>query len=111
MQKLRLSIEELIVEARLKGIADISELQYAILEDNGKLSVFKKDENSGTDKGIAHVVISDGQINEKGLITVGLTKKALMGRLKKKKITLQEVFLYTVDDAGGEFIIRKEDLI
>lgn len=106
MERLRLGIEELIVEARLKGVADISELDYAILEDNGELSVFKKSETQGN--GIAHVIIADGQINVKGLDTVKMTKKALRTQLKAKNVTLGNVFLYTVDDAGKEFLIKKE---
>jgi uncharacterized membrane protein YcaP (DUF421 family) len=105
MERLRLSIEELIVEARLKGVADISELDYAILEDNGELSVFKKSE---TQSGIAHVIIADGQINTKGLDTVKMSKKALRTRLKSKNVAVCDVFLYTVDDSGKEFLIKKE---
>ena len=105
MESLRLGIEELIVEARLKGISDISDLDYAILEDNGKLSVFKKD---GSGKGIAHVLVSDGQINTQGLDTVRMTKKELLSRLRKKKLTPENVFLYTLDDAGNESLIRKD---
>ena len=105
MERLRLGIEELIVEARLKGVADISELDYAILEDNGELSVFKKSE---TQSGIAHVIIADGQINTKGLDTVKMSKKALRTRLKSKNVAVCDVFLYTVDDSGKEFLIKKE---
>ncbi len=107
MEKLRIGIEELIVEARLKGVSDISDIDYAILEDNGKLSVFTRSNTSG--KGIAHIIISDGQISERGLATVGLSRDALDARLKSKQLTAENVFLYTLDDAGGEFIIRKED--
>ena len=107
MERLRLGIEELIVEARLKGVADISELDYAILEDNGELSVFKK---SDTVNGIAHAIIVDGQIDTKGLDTVKMTKKHLRTRLKAKNVTEEQVFLYTVDDSGNEFLIKKEDL-
>ena len=104
MERLRLGIEEFIVEARLKGVADISELEYAVLEDNGELSVFKK---SDTPSGIAHVIISDGQIDSKGLDTVKMSKKALLSRLKAKSVTPDNVFLYTVDDAGNDFLIKK----
>ena len=109
MEKLRLSVEELIVEARLKGISDISELQYAILEDNGKLSVFKKNAPA-TEKGIAHVIISDGQISASGLQKVGMSRAELDKHLKSKGLTAHDVFLYTLDDACGEFLIRKENL-
>ncbi len=110
MQKLRLGIEEFIVEARLKGISDISELQYAILEDNGELSVFKKDTAAEKDKGIAHILISDGEVSDQGLLAVGLTRKALNGKLRAKKLMPDEVFLYTLDDAGNEYVIKKENL-
>ena len=106
--KLRLSIEELITEARLKGISDISDLEYAILEDNGKLSVFKKAENDEQEKGIAHIVISDGEFNEHGLNTVGLSKADVLARLKKKSLSENEVFLYTLDDTEKEYIITKK---
>lgn len=106
--KLRLGIEELITEARLKGISDISDLEYAILEDNGKLSVFEKAENGQPEKGIAHVLISDGEFNEHGLRTVGLSQPDLLARLKKKKLSEKDVFLYTLDDAGKEYVITKK---
>lgn len=106
--KLRLGIEELIAEARLKGISDISDLEYAILEDNGKLSVFKKAENDEQEKGIAHIVISDGEFNEHGLNTVGLSKADVLARLKKKSLSENEVFLYTLDDTEKEYIITKK---
>ena len=106
--KLRLGIEELIIEARLKGISDISDLEYAILEENGKLSVFKKAEKGEQEKGIAHVVISDGEFNEHGLNTVGLSKADVLARLKKKSLSEKEVFLYTLDDTEKEYIITKK---
>lgn len=109
MERLRLGIEELIVEARLKGISDISELQYAILEDNGELSVFKK-KSPENEKGIAHIVISDGNVNFLGLKTVGLSRSSLDARLAKQGLDAKAVFLYTINDAGEEFMIKKEEL-
>lgn len=106
--KLRLGIEELITEARLKGISDISDLEYAILEDNGKLSVFKKAEKGAQEKGIAHIVISDGEFNEHGLNTVGLSQADVLARLKKKNLSEKDVFLYTLDDTKKEYIITKK---
>lgn len=106
LSALRLSIEELISEARQKGISDISELEYAILEQNGKLSVFKKSEVGSS--GIAHIVISDGEINPEGLRITGLSESVMLERLKKKRLTPSDVFLYTVNDAGEDFIIKKE---
>ena len=107
MKKLRMSIEELISEARLCGISDVGELEYAILEDNGKLSVFTKKELGG--KGIAHVIISDGQINGSGMRAAGLSRSEIEKKLRKKAIPLSSVFLYTVNDKGEENIIVKSE--
>ena len=108
MSSLRLGIEELVSEARQKGISDISELDYAILEDNGKLSVFPKSEVG--EKGIAHIVISDGEINDTGIAITGISRAWLETHLKKKGLTPQGVFLYTLNDAGEEHIITKGEL-
>ena len=106
LSKLRLDIEELISEARLKGVSDISELEYAILEGNGELSVFPKAEVGS--KGIAHIIVSDGEVNEYGLKITGLSRSALENRLKKKGLTLSELYLYTLNDDGDDNIIKKE---
>ena len=72
LAKNRLDLEELLGELRLKDIFDISEVEYAILEENGKLSVFLKApkrpatvEELGVipiDAGISHPIIIDGKI-------------------------------------------------
>lgn len=108
MKKIRLSIEDLIAEARLCGISDLSELQYAILEDNGKLSVFKKATPPSVEKGISHILISDGEINQNGLSSVKMSCSQLETRLQKKNLTASSVFLYTVNDLGEEYIVLKD---
>ncbi len=111
MSKLPIGVEELISEARLKGIADISELEYAILESNGKLAVFEKAKNGEKEIGIAHAVIVDGSISENSLQTLKMTRTQLDNRLKKKQAELKNVFLYTVNDAGEEYwVMRGEDM-
>lgn len=100
--KARMGLEELLSEARLKGISDISDLEYAILEQNGKLSVFEKAKKGEKETGIAHAVIVDGNISEHGLECVSMTKSDLDERIKNKKTELKKVFLYTVNDAGEE---------
>jgi len=108
LSRLRLGVEDLISEARQKGISDISELQYAIFEDNGKLSVFEKAKPGQTERGIAHTVIVDGEINTFGMGCVGMSEADLNERLRVKKTSKENVFLYTVDDAGGENWIFKD---
>ena len=108
----RMGLEELLSEARLKGISDISDLEYAILEQNGKLSVFEKAKKGEKETGIAHAVIVDGNVSEHGLKCISMTRDDLDARLKNKKTELKKVFLYTVNDAGEEnwiFRSHKQD--
>ena len=108
----RMGLEELLSEARLKGISDISDLEYAILEQNGKLSVFEKAKKGEKETGIAHAVIVDGNVSEHGLKCISMTRDDLDARLKNKKTGLDKVFLYTVNDAGEEnwiFRSHKQD--
>ncbi len=108
LSRLRLGVEDLISEARQKGISDISGLEYAIFEDNGKLSVFEKASSGETERGIAHTVIVDGEINAFGMKCIGMTDEDLNERLDAKKTEREKVFLYTVDDAGVENWIFKD---
>lgn len=106
-KKIPMGIEEFISETRLCGISDISEIDYAILEENGRLAVFKKAQSGQVNKGIAHVLVSDGEVDARGLKITGMSRAALEARLEKHGVKPQNVFLYTVNDAGEEYLIRK----
>lgn len=96
----RISINELLAEMRGAGIFDISEVEYGIIEQNGKLSLFKK-----TDTAFAHTLIADGEImteTVKRLHAEGVIKKAL------KDTDAKDIMLLTVDDSGTVNTIRRE---
>ena len=71
LERLRMSLPELLGELRLKNVGDISNVDYAILEENGKLSVFEK----GVASSVAHALIIDGSINESNLKIAGKSEK------------------------------------
>ena len=96
----RISINELLAEMRGAGIFDISEVEYGIIEQNGKLSLFQK-----TDTAFAHTLIADGEImteTVKRLHAEGVIKKAL------KDTDAEDIMLLTVDDSGAVNTIRRE---
>lgn len=106
LTKLHMGVTELISEARLQGISDLSDINYAILEPNGKLSVFEKAEKKGKnekERGIAHAVIVDGKVNTHTLDVLSMSESALNKRLSERNASLSSVFLYTVNDAGEEY--------
>lgn len=117
--KNRISPEELISELRLKNIPDPSYVEYAILEQNGLLSVIPKIEYQqptlkqlkieDEETGIAHIIISNGVWNEHTLKTLKQDREDFEKYLRKKRVTEKDVFLFTVDDAGNrELIIREK---
>ncbi len=119
LSKLRMGINELMGELRLKDISDISDVDYAILEQNGKLSVFPKGKKQSVcvedmkiekkESGIAHAVILDGEIDESNLKTAGKSAAWVEDYLKKHRINIKTVFLMTVDDSSSVNIIIKEE--
>ena len=117
--KNRISPEELLSELRLKSISDPSQVEYAILEQNGMLSVFPKAEYQQTtlkhlgieenEQGIVHIIISQGTWNDHNLKILNKEKKEFEKHLRKKGISKNQVFLLTIDDAGKKNIIIKEE--
>lgn len=114
LNKVRISIEELVSQIRQNGIYDLCEVDYAILEENGKMSVIPKNANRQPDKtdmnvqcpdnGIMHIVISDGCVNSHSLSIINKDRKWLENKLKKLKVEIKDIFCMTVDDAGKIFI-------
>lgn len=118
LNKNRISAEELISELRLKNITDISQVRYAILEQNGLLSVIPKIEHqqptlkqlsiTESDTGIFHIIISQGTWNNYNLRLLKIEKSHFEDYLKKKHLHLYEIFLLTIDDDQNISIVVKE---
>jgi uncharacterized membrane protein YcaP (DUF421 family) len=109
MMHMRMTAEDLLCELRLAGYSSPSEIEYAILEPNGKLSFFPL-QNAPTVSGIAHPVIIDGKISAYSLAAAGKSKNWLFGELEKKKLKQKSIFLMTVDDGGSTQILTKKEL-
>ena len=122
MMRMRMSMEDLICELQLAGYTSPAEINYAVLEPNGKLAFFPADEEKPLTKGdlcniraaepksLAHPVIIDGKIMEYALRDAAKDKKWLFSALKKAHVNdVGEVFLMTVDDAEKTEIITKKE--
>lgn len=103
LARLRMGLPELLGELRLKDVGDVGDVDYAILEENGKLSVFEKDKSP-----LAHALIIDGEVVRSNLDLVSKDEKWLLSYLKKHKLELKNVFLMTVCDNNNINIIMKE---
>ena len=101
----RISINELLSEARVQGIFDIKEIDYCILEANGKISISKKQNASGN---VAHPLIIDGQINKSELRLMEMSENDLS--IYTNGTDTKKIFLFTLDDTRAPNIIIKEEI-
>ena len=100
----RISINELLTEMRTQGIADVRDIRYGILEQNGKFSLLKASEKDN----ITKAIVIDSEPNEDNLNQEGLDTIWLSNLLKKRNLTLDEIFLMTISEKGDIDIILKE---
>lgn len=119
MRKLRMTTEDLFEQLRLLDIFSIRDIEYAIVETNGKMSVFKKPDKQeitpsmlsikSPDSGMETSVISDGEILDSSLSICGVTKDWIYGVLKGQNLEIKDVFIMTANKNKDFYIIRKED--
>lgn len=118
MKAIRFTVDDLIASLRGQGIFDISEVQFAVVETTGTLSVYQKYqyrnvtnedmELKGKDKDPPEVIIADGELVRGAMDRLGLTEEWVENILKKEKTAIKEVFLMTVDPDRSYSITEKE---
>jgi len=118
MRKIRYTTSDLLEQLRDKGVFDLTQVAYAVLETNGQLSVLLKPEFQPAtpsdlninpqNVGLGVEVISNGVIIEENLKKVQLDRLWLKNQLEKQGIKYpSEVFLATYNPATGKFYIDK----
>lgn len=103
MTKLRYTLDDLVLELRNQGIKSIEEVDYAILETTGDLSVFKNT------KDYPLPIILDGVIDRNSLKEIGKNEIWLNKLLEKKNLKLENVF-YAFYKKDKTYIIETKDL-
>ena len=104
MSKLRYSLDDLLTQLRLQGIKNIDNVKYAVLENNGNLSVFSDDNDYPLP------LILDGVIDYSVLNEINQDYKWIINILEKKNIALEDVF-YAFYTNKKIFIIEKKELL
>ena len=120
LKELRFTMDDLLEALRQKDIFDISQVQYAIVETNGQISVLLKAENdtvtrddlnlSPQPQGFKCPVVIDGKVVSKNFKICNMTKDKVNRIAKKEKIEIKDIMLMTVDAVGNHTIIRKDNL-
>jgi len=119
VRQLRFTVDDLLSSLRQKDVFDLSQVQYAILETNGKLSVLLKPEYQTAtprvldlqvqNEGMPYLVISDGRIIGDSLKESKLSLKRLKAILKAQRVEQKDVFILTVDQNENVTLVKKEE--
>lgn len=104
MTKLRYTLDDLISQLREKGVQSLEEVDYAVLETNGSLSVFQNT------KEYPLPLILDGTIDFHVLKEIKKDQKWLNQMLKKQNLKVEDIF-YAFYKNNKTFIIKRSDLL
>ncbi|MEC0247731.1 DUF421 domain-containing protein [Paenibacillus chitinolyticus] len=121
MRKQRYNLDDLMMQLRQHKVMNVADVEFAILEPSGKLSVVEKYHPSRKPEmgpvesgrisyaGLPVALVMDGKVQEDNLQKVGQTRFWLKSELKKKGIAdFKEVFFCSVDHRGYLYVDKKD---
>lgn len=118
MKRLRMTVEDLYEQLRMKDVFFLDQVNYAVLETNGSLSVVKNSADEPVtpkdakimveNKGIQVVVVADGDLAYSSLELIGQTPQWVLDKIRAANIPQEDIFIMTADTKGHTAIIPKK---
>ena len=118
LRKERITINELQERLRGEDVFNLSDVEYAILETNGEVTVIQKPEKRNLMpqdlninpeyEGIPYDLVVDGKIMKENLKAIGRDNVWLEKRLKKFDAKPSNTLIATIDGKGDFFCQKKE---
>ena len=120
LRRLRINMNDLIEQLRTKDYPVIKDVEYAILETSGDLSIIPKSNKkpptvqdvkaSPVYEGLPTSLIIDGKINYGNLKYVNLDESWLKEVLKQNNVdTIDDVFFCSIDESKDIFIQKRSN--
>lgn len=114
----KFTINELEERLRGKDVMSLADVEYAILETNGEISVIQKPNKRNTTpedfnmmpeyEGIPYDLVIDGQVMHKNLKVLGKDIEWLKKELKKQNMKPEDALVVTYDGNNNMFCQKKE---
>jgi uncharacterized membrane protein YcaP (DUF421 family) len=124
LRKVRLDVDALNAMLREKEVFSLTEVEYAIFESDGKLSVMKKENKQNITKGDLNLqskvnkypiplgIISDGKVNNDNLLKLDLNQQWLDTQLQQAGIqSVSDVFYAELQQDGTLYIDKRDDTV
>lgn len=108
----QINIDELMEELRLLGYFNLTDIQAAILETNGKISILpsnSRKDNTNKEPILSKIIISDGKINKNSLTSINKDEKWINTVLKNNNISSMKDVLIAMYDTDGNFTYQLYD--
>jgi len=119
MRSARFNLDDLLTELRLNNIPDISDVEFAILESNGRLSIIPKSQARPLTpkdlqittlyEGLPTVLIEDGNVIEDNLKENQLSRSWLLEQLNKLDIQSETNVLAAILNTQGQLYVSKKN--
>ncbi|MCL2484071.1 MAG: DUF421 domain-containing protein [Firmicutes bacterium] len=122
LKRLSMTITELLEAIRAAGYMALSDVEWAIVETSGSVSVFAKGEKNPTTKEDMNIepepshlqvtLILDGKFIKENLTLIGFDEKRVLEvaeLVAEKKVAEKEVLIFTTDIEGNSFLQTKKD--
>ena len=118
LKKERFTINELEERLRANNVFNFGDVEYAILETSGQVTVIQKPEKRNTIpedfnitpeyEGIPYDLVIDGKVMEKNLQQIGKDYNWLKKQAEKFKIKPEEALIITIDGKNQIFCQKSE---
>ncbi|MCF0148942.1 MAG: DUF421 domain-containing protein [Clostridium sp.] len=121
LKKQQINLDELMEEIRLAGYFDLSEIEYGILENNGKMSFLTSNNSSSSSNSgssgssnsssnqkprLPIIYVLDGELNRNALTSSPKGDEWIINELKKHKVNSIKDVLIAMTDTNGRFIYQ-----
>ena len=105
MKELRFNVTDVLSALRAKQIFDLNEVEFALIETNGEISVFKKTQEGEK----PHIpVVIDGKVIKAALSYCQCSDGEIKKLLSQKNTQLPNVLLLTLNNKGEHYLVEKE---
>lgn len=108
LRRTRVNLDELSGHLREEGVLAVEEVQFAILETNGSVTVFPYPPKPQRQE-LPYTVISDGRILRENLALLGRDEQWLLKKLRGRSLRPEMVLLMTVTQSGKIALFPRSD--
>jgi uncharacterized membrane protein YcaP (DUF421 family) len=120
MSRCRYNIDDMLLQLRTQGVFNVDDVEFAVLESNGQLSVLRKSHKQPVTRedlkipsgyeGLSSEMIVDGEIIYQNLQQNNLDEAWLILELERQGIrSPKEIMLASLDTRGNLYVDKKVD--